>query len=92
VEISRPVRGKAGWIFARENDNVIVGSTLVGGRLADIGNTTRDTLLSIADLGGVRDTGTFAAHKLEIYSTTSDVVEWSLWYGPNSYSSGFVGP
>ena len=91
VEASRPANQKAGWIFARENDNVIVGCTLTGQRLANIGDTTKDKLLEIVGMGGVRDTGTAGARKLEIYPS-GNAVEWSLWYGPDNYSSGAVLP
>ena len=89
--ISRPVSQKAGWIYARENDNTIVGCTLTGQKLAYIGDTTKDKLLEIAGVGGVRDTGTAGARKLEFYSV-GGVVEWSLWYGPDNYISGEVIP
>ena len=89
VTIARPLSGKVGYLFCRENDDQVVCTALEGSTTADTSDDTVDTLMTVSGLGGVRDTGDSSKSRvLEIYSSGS-IVEYSLWYGSN-YSQGEV--
>jgi len=89
VTIGRPLSGKLGYLFCKENDDQVVCTTLEGSTVADTGDSTVDTVMTISGLGGVRDTGNSSKKRvLEIYSSGS-IVEYSLWYG-STYSQGEV--
>ena len=79
---------QTGWLFGRENDNVLsmIGASSGSlGRCANVGSQTIfvgdgnvDTLIDVPGLGGVRDTGNPSQNRqLEIYSG-GQVVEWAL--------------
>ena len=80
-----------GWLFCKENDNALACLYLKGpgtlGVNAYMMNPSKQTLVDVQDLGGVRTTGDpSATHTLEIYVTGGNgVVEYSLWQG-SAYS------
>jgi C1A family cysteine protease len=95
INIARPASGKSGWLFARENDNVLVGKTFVGGLLAYAKNDTRESLLTVSGLGGICDTGLPGEGGLglgifpDLPQAYAQPLEWSLWSG-SSYTQGEV--
>jgi len=89
VTIARPLSGKLGYLFCKENDDRVVCTTLEGSTVANTRDSTVDTVMTISGLGGVRDTGNSSKKRvLEIYSS-GGIVEYSLWYG-STYSQGEV--
>ncbi len=70
------------WLFCRENNNILTISYIGTTASADMKSTMSKTLLDVLGLGGVRTVGgTPQPRNLVIYSSTSDIVEYSLWYG-----------
>ena len=89
ITIARPLGKKLGWLFCRENDDIVTCATLQGSSWANTGDSTIDSVMTVSGLGGVRDTGDSSKKRvLQIYST-GGIVEHSLWY-QGSYSQGEV--
>ena len=73
---------KIGWVFGRENDDMLAAVTLKGTASAHTSDGDAQALIEVAGLGGVKDSGVASQnHKLRMYATGSSVVEYSVWSG-----------
>ncbi len=78
-----------GLVFSKERDYILVSSPLTATNVAYLNDTSKQVLINVSGLGGVRDSGNPAQPLiLEIYAFNSTLYYFVWFYG--SYFSGSV--
>jgi hypothetical protein len=80
-----------GAIMCKENDGYLGCITLLGGKVANVGDDLPQGWLSIPSFGVVSDTGSSSDNRRLRVTSYGSVVEWALWH-QGSYAQGEAAP